>query len=181
MRNLMMVVALVCLAVSPCFAGESLDVYGNGSVIATFGGFESLGNGYSVNGFVDLKKDGWFSKVRLAKMEGPVGLATELRISSTGYRELVAGPQVELKDNAGFVRATYWLGANGATLSVWQQHTLSKDLWTNGWVDIKDDGQTKAELQIGYKVTPHTDLVAEYRFGSGRMATELAVGVQFGL
>jgi len=178
MRNLMLVATMMCLAASPCFAGENLDLYGTGSVVATVCGFENLSNGFSTNGFIDIKEDGWFSKVRVAKMANQIGLATELRSASGGYREVVVGPQLELTDNAGFVRANYW---SDGTLSIWQQHTLSQDFWTNGWLDVKKGGQTNAELQIGYKVTPRADLVAEYRFGSARADTQLAIGVQFGL
>ncbi len=177
MRNLMFAATLVCLAVSPCLASENLDLYEGGTVVATLCGFEDLGNGFSTNGFVDIKKDGWFSKVRVAKMENQAGVAVELRSASGGYREVVGGPQLELKDSAGFVRTNCW---SDGTLSIWQQHTLSQDFWTNGWLDVKR-GQTMAELQVGHKVAPRADLIAEYRFGSKRAETELAVGVQFGL
>lgn len=177
MKKLCLVVIGLLFCITPCLAGENLDLYGTGSVVATLCGFENLGDGFSTNGFIDIKEDGWFSKVRVAKMENQIGLATELRSASSGYREVVVGPQLELKDSVGFVRANYW---SDGTLSIWQQHTLSQNFWTNGWLDIKE-GQTKAELQIGYKVSPRADLVAEYRFGSARAETQLAVGVQFGL
>jgi len=179
MKQLLLVVMLLLVA-SQVWAGECLDIYGNGAVKATLAGFEPLGHGYSVNGFCDIKEDGWFSKVRLAKMQDWRGLAIELRAASGGFTELAIGPQVEFKNHYGFVRATYWFDEKEKqVLSLWQQHNIDKDTWTNGWVDIKDHGQMLGELQVGRKISSRTDLVAEYRFGSLRASKELAIGMQF--
>lgn len=79
-------VMLFAVIVTPAFAGESLQIYGGGPKVASLCASLQMYEDVTLGGVLDINRTGWFTRVKVAKSQGNLALATELRANSSGMR-----------------------------------------------------------------------------------------------
>lgn len=177
MRNLMIAV-LVCLAVSPCFASQSLQVYGSGPKIASLCASLQMYEDVTISGVLDVNRTGWFTRIKVTEGKGNLLLAQELRASSSGMRVYAISPQWTVKDSTGSFTANTWYDTEHSwVVSISQSHKLTDRIWTYSWTDFFSHKEAKGTIRVGYKENAHLDTFAEYRFNTQTRDNGIFAGI----
>jgi len=173
----LVVALMLAVLVTPAFAGESLQVYGGGPKVASLCASLQMYKAVSLGGVLDINQNGWFTRIKVAKSQGNLALATELRASSAGMRVYAISPQLTVKDRTGsFTFNTWYDTQNVWVVSISQSHRLSNRLWTYSWTDFSH-GEAKGTVRLGERETPHLDVFAEYRFDTKTRNNGIFAGI----
>ena len=173
----LVVTLLLAVIVTPAFAAQSLQVYGGGPKVASLCAALTMYEDVTLSGVLDINRTGWFTRIKVAKSQGNLALATELRASSSGMRVYAVSPQLTVKDRTGSFTLNTWYDTNETwVVSVSQSHRLSTRLWTYSWTDFSHR-EAKGTVRVGYKENAHLDTFAEYRFDTKTRNNGIFVGI----